>query len=122
MSRDKVFADFSSMEPAEFRSLVHAPYRIIAPAHGTFRDGEKDAHYLDRYSDEVWEKYRLEALTFTNQQGTFTGQVDSDGVFWFKEAKAPSQGCTASSASQAPWKRCLATAFSTMPAIPMASK
>lgn len=91
LSRDRIFADFSSIEPAEFRSLVHAPYRIVAPAHGTFRDGEKDAHYLDRYIDEVWEKYRLEDLTFTNQQGTFTGRVDSDGAFRFTEAKDASR-------------------------------
>lgn len=87
LTRDSIFADFSSIEPAEFRSLVKAPHRIIAPAHGTFRNGGKDAHYLDRYIDEVWEKYRLEDLKFTNKQGSFTGRVDSNGEFWFREAE-----------------------------------
>lgn len=87
LSRDKIFSDFSMIEPAEFRSLVNAPYRIIAPGHGSFREGEKDAHYLDRYISDVWEKYRLEDLKFkiyaNDRLVTLTGRVQTDGSFQF---------------------------------------
>jgi hypothetical protein len=86
VTRAKIFADFSSIEPRQFQGLVKAPYRIIAPGHGSFRIDEKDGHYLDSYIDAVWEKYKLEDLVFTNNQGTFTGRVQTDGAFRFTAA------------------------------------
>jgi hypothetical protein len=83
MTRAQIFSDFSSIEPRQFQSLVKAPYRIIAPAHGSFRIDGNDGHYLDAYIDEIWEKYRLEDLVFTNHLGTFTGRVQTNGVFLF---------------------------------------
>jgi hypothetical protein len=47
VTRAQIFSDFSSIEPRQFQSLVKAPYRIIAPGHGSFRIDEKDGHYLD---------------------------------------------------------------------------
>lgn len=86
MTRAQIFSDFSSIEPRQFQSLVKAPYRIIAPGHGSFRIDEKDGHYLDGYIDAVWEKYKLEDLVFTNNQGTFTGRVQTGGEFRFTAA------------------------------------
>jgi hypothetical protein len=86
VTRAQICADFSSIEPRQFQSLVKAPYRIIAPGHGSFRIDEQDGHYLDRYIDSVWEKYQQEDLVFTNQQGTFTGRVQTSGEFLFTAA------------------------------------
>lgn len=86
ITRAQIFSEFSSIEPRQFQSLVKAPYRIIAPAHGSFRLDEKNGHYLDRYIDTVWEKYKLEDLVFTNNQGTFTGRVQTDQEFRFTAA------------------------------------
>ena len=83
LTRAQIFSEFSSIEPRQFQSLVKPPYRIIAPVHGSFHLDGKDGHYLDSYIDSVWEKYRLEDLVFTNQLGTFTGRVQTDGVFRF---------------------------------------
>jgi hypothetical protein len=83
VTRAQIFADFSSVEPRQFQSLVKAPYRIIAPGHGSFRIDKKDGHYLDTYIDAVWDKYKLEDLVFTNDQGTFTGRVQTSGEFLF---------------------------------------
>ena len=83
LTRAQIFSDFSSIEPRQFQSLVKAPYRIIAPAHGSFHLDGKDGHYLDTYIDSIWEKYRLEDLVFTNDLGTFTGRVQTNGVFLF---------------------------------------
>jgi hypothetical protein len=86
VTRAQLFTDFSSIEPRQFQSLVKAPYRIIAPGHGSFRIDEKDGHFLDSYIDTVWEQYRLEDLVFTNNQGTFTGRVQTGGEFIFSAA------------------------------------
>ena len=91
LTRAQLFSDFSSIEPRQFQSLVKAPYRIIAPAHGTFRIDEKDGHYLDSYIDSVWEKYKLETLKITlkvkDEDVVFTGQVETGGAFVFRTGK-----------------------------------
>ena len=97
-SRDAIFAAFQSQTPAEFQSLAqqpYAPYRIMAPAHGTFRHDGPHAHYLDNYIADVWRRYATQSLTFTNAQGTFTGRVNggrfefTDGQGTYVIARAP---------------------------------
>ncbi|WP_374562191.1 beta-1,3-glucanase family protein [Ideonella sp.] len=97
-SRDAIFAAFQSETPTEFKSLAqqpYAPYRIMAPAHGTFRHDGPHAHYLDTYIADVWARYTTQTLTFTNAQGTFNGRVNggrfefTDGLGTYSIARAP---------------------------------
>lgn len=81
-TRDQLFSRFQAETPAQFRSLAqapHAPYRIIAPAHATFKPGQANANYLQPYIDAVWARYRNEDLVFTLQNlGTFRGRISGD--------------------------------------------
>ncbi|MCY4746551.1 beta-1,3-glucanase family protein [Pelomonas sp. UHG3] len=81
-TRDQLFSHFQAEVPAQFRSLAqapHAPYRIIAPAHATFKPGQVNANYLQPYIDAMWARYRNEDLVFTLQNlGTFRGRVNGD--------------------------------------------
>ncbi|MEK8034942.1 beta-1,3-glucanase family protein [Ideonella sp. DXS29W] len=97
-TREALFTAFQTKTPSEFRSLAqepYAPYRIMAPAHGTFRRDGPHAHYLDTYIADVWKRYTTQTLTFTNAQGTFTGKVNggrfefSDGQGTYIIARAP---------------------------------
>jgi hypothetical protein len=88
-SRASLFSKFVAEVPSQFKSLAqtpYAPYRIVAPAHATFRPGQPNANYLQGYIDQVWNKYTSQTLTFTNQQGTFTGQV-VNGQFTFSDGQ-----------------------------------
>ncbi|AEJ60837.1 Carbohydrate binding family 6 [Spirochaeta thermophila DSM 6578] len=76
--RDEVFSLFDSYVPSEFRSLNHYPYRILAPAKGSFGEGKPNASYFDAYVDTVWNQYRTQTLTITHPLGTFQGRVLSD--------------------------------------------
>lgn len=100
-TRDELFARFILETPAEFQSLAKAPYspfRIMAPAHGTFNDGLNvttgaqdkprgpNAAYLDAYISEIWNKYRNEDLVLkVGEWPTFTGRVGADDVFTFTD-------------------------------------
>jgi len=81
-SRDQLFARFVAETPAPFHGLAqapHAPYRIMAPSHATFQNGQANATYLQAYIDQVWAKYRNEDLVFTlDNLGTFRGRVVGD--------------------------------------------
>ncbi len=97
-TRASLISAWSSAVPAQFQSLAQAPYspyRIIAPAHATFAAGQANAHYLDSYIQGLWTKYASQTLTFTDQQGTFTGHVVngqfqfSDGQGTYTIARAP---------------------------------
>ncbi|HEY9027859.1 MAG TPA: beta-1,3-glucanase family protein [Burkholderiaceae bacterium] len=97
-TRAALTAAFQSNVPAEFKGLGQAPYspyRIIAPAHGTFGVGKPNGHYLDAYIASVWQYYTTNTLTFTDQQGTFSGHVVngafvfSDGLGTYTIARAP---------------------------------
>lgn len=81
-TRDQIFSRFQAEVPAVFRPLAaapHAPYRIMAPAHATFKPGQANANYLQPYIDAVWARYRNEDLVFTLQNlGTFRGRVSGD--------------------------------------------
>jgi hypothetical protein len=81
-TRDQLVSRYQTETPAEFHDLAQAPYspyRIIAPAHGTFKPGQVNANYLQAYIDAVWARYRNEDLVFTLQNlGTFRGRVSGD--------------------------------------------
>lgn len=81
-TRDSLFSQYIAAVPAEFKPLAQAPYspyRIIAPAHGTFKPGAANANYLQPYIDAVWARYRNEDLVFTLQNlGTFRGRISGD--------------------------------------------
>lgn len=95
-TRDELFARFILETPEEFRSLAkapYAPYRIMAPAHGTFNDGinvatgaqvkprGENADYLDGYISEIWNKHRSEDLVMNvGEWPTFRGRVGADDV------------------------------------------
>lgn len=81
-SRDALFSAYQSQVPSAFASLAqapYAPYRIVAPAHGTFSPGQANGNYLQGYIDSVWNRYRTEDLTFTlDTMGTFHGHVSGN--------------------------------------------
>ena len=88
-TRASLFSAWASAVPAQFQSLAQAPYspyRIIAPAHATFNAGQANANYLDSYIQGLWTKYASQTLTFTDQQGTFTGHVVG-GKFQFTDGQ-----------------------------------
>jgi hypothetical protein len=88
-TRASLISAWSSSVPAQFQSLAQAPYspyRIIAPAHASFATGQANAHYLDAYIQGLWTKYASQTLTFTDQQGTFTGHV-VNGQFQFTDGQ-----------------------------------
>ena len=88
-TRASLFSAWASSVPAQFQGLAqtpYSPYRIIAPAHATFNTGMANASYLDSYIQGLWTKYASQTLTFTDQQGTFTGHVVG-GQFQFTDGQ-----------------------------------
>lgn len=81
-SRAQLFSAFQSALPAQFAGLAttpYSPYRIVAPAHGTFGTGKANATYLDSYIAQVWNRYRSETLNFTlDNLGSFSGHVQGN--------------------------------------------
>ncbi|WP_238323112.1 beta-1,3-glucanase family protein [Gorillibacterium massiliense] len=53
-TRDALFAAYQNEVPAEFKTLVNAPYRILAPAKGGFKAGGPYGNYFDSYVNQVW--------------------------------------------------------------------
>ncbi len=51
-TRSGLFSSFQSQVPSQFTSLatVQAPYRIVAPIHGSFAAGQPNANYFAGYS------------------------------------------------------------------------
>jgi hypothetical protein len=97
-TRASLFSAWAAAVPAQFQGLAQAPYspyRIVAPAHGSFGSAGANAHYLDGYIQGLWTKYASQTLTFTDQQGTFTGHVVggkfqfTDGQGTYTIARAP---------------------------------
>jgi len=76
-SRASIFSAFQKEVPAEFKSLatVQAPYRIVAPIHGSFRTGQANGTYFNSYIDSIWSQYSTSNFVLTVPQGTFTGRV-----------------------------------------------
>lgn len=88
-TRASLFSAWASSVPAQFAGLgqsPYSPYRIVAPAHGSFGTSGANAHYLDSYIQGLWTKYASQTLTFTDQQGTFTGHV-VNGKFQFTDGQ-----------------------------------
>jgi hypothetical protein len=88
-TRASLFSAWASAVPAQFQGLAQAPYspyRIIAPAHASFNAGKANANYLDAYIQGLWTKYASQTLTFTDQQGTFSGHVVG-GKFQFTDGQ-----------------------------------
>lgn len=81
-TRDQLFQKFVAETPAPFHGLAqapYAPYRIMAPSHATFLNGQANATYLQSYIDQVWARYRNEDLVFTlDNLGTIRGRVTGD--------------------------------------------
>jgi len=51
-TRAGIFSEYQNEVPAEFKSLgtVQAPYRIVAPIHGSFAAGQPNANYFSSYT------------------------------------------------------------------------
>ncbi|MEN8905906.1 MAG: glycoside hydrolase family 64 protein [Clostridiales bacterium] len=52
-SRDEIFNKYQSEVPNEFKDLgtIQAPYRIVAPIHGSFNDGGQNENYFSSYTN-----------------------------------------------------------------------
>lgn len=85
-TRAALFQEFQAQVPGPFQGLVQSPYRIVAPAHGSFNTGGANGTYLDSYIQSVWNQYTSQSLTFTDAQGTFTGHV-VNGQFQFTDGQ-----------------------------------
>ncbi|WP_186203100.1 glycoside hydrolase family 64 protein [Burkholderia gladioli] len=85
-SRAALFQAYQNQVPAPFQGLSQAPYRIVAPAHGSFKAGGANANYLDSYIQSIWNLYSTQTLTFTDAQGTFSGRV-VNGQFQFTDGQ-----------------------------------
>ena len=86
-SRSALFAAWRAEMPASFAALADAgDLRILAPAHGAFRNSGQQGDYLREYIDRMWARYRGEPLVLTPDEGTFTGQVDEqDRIIFTRE-------------------------------------
>ncbi|MGN6527240.1 MAG: glycoside hydrolase family 64 protein [Burkholderiaceae bacterium] len=88
-TRAALVSEFAGAVPGPFQGLAQSPYlpyRIVAPGHASFRPGQPNANYLDGYIATVWNEYQTRTLTFTDQQGTFTGHV-VNGAFVFTDGQ-----------------------------------
>nr|WP_255639473.1 glycoside hydrolase family 64 protein [Deinococcus betulae] len=58
VSRAQIFDAYLSQVSEPFQALgrQQAPYRIVAPIHGAFREGGAQAKYFDNYIQRVWKK------------------------------------------------------------------
>ncbi len=92
-SRSALFSGYANSVPAEFQSLVQAPYRIVSPFKGGFANGGNFATYFDDYIRDMWQNYTSNQFQLTTQEGEFTGKVE-DNVFTFTKADAPDQKYT----------------------------
>ncbi|RKP57243.1 carbohydrate-binding protein [Cohnella endophytica] len=55
-TRAALFSAYTNEVPSEFKTLVQAPYRILAPAKGGFKAGGPYANYFDSYVNQVWNR------------------------------------------------------------------
>ncbi len=53
-TREALFNEYQNEVPDEFKTLVKAPYRILAPCKGGFKAGGPYANYFDSYVNQVW--------------------------------------------------------------------
>ena len=89
-SRTALFAAWRAEMPPAFAALADTgSLRILAPAHGAFRNSGVHGDYLREYIDQMWARYRAEPLVLTPDEGTFTGRVDSLGRILFTREGDP---------------------------------
>jgi len=62
-TRDALFAEYLNEVPDEFKTLVSAPYRILAPCKGGFKTGGPYANYFDSYVNQVWHETTAKPTT-----------------------------------------------------------
>jgi len=62
-TRDALFAEYLNEVPTEFKTLVSAPYRILAPCKGGFKTGGPYANYFDSYVNQVWHETTAKPTT-----------------------------------------------------------
>lgn len=86
--RAALFADYEAQVPAEFRTLVRRPYRIVAPAKGDFNAGRAYGNYFDAYVNQVWASYATRDLVFTAEAGTFRGRVVGNDFVFTKDGSS----------------------------------
>lgn len=55
-TRDALFEKYLKEVPEEFKTLVRAPYRILAPCKGEFKAGGIYGNYFDTYVNQVWKE------------------------------------------------------------------
>jgi hypothetical protein len=81
-SRDAIFCEFKSEEPAEFQTLIQSTYRIIAPCKGEFRTGKTYGSYMSSYVDEVWNYYAANTVTVSHPLGVFNIHASGDQLIF----------------------------------------
>ncbi len=84
-TRSQLFTKFQNEVPTEFKGLVKAPYRIVAPGKGGFDPGVPPApyaNYFDAYINEVWSYYTTRDLVFDHPLGTFRGRVTGNNFYF----------------------------------------
>jgi hypothetical protein len=76
VSRAQILSDFENIQPTEFRSLVRRPYRVVAPAKGSFGISGPNRAYFDGYVNQVWDYYRV-----TGNDFVFSKDGGSSGLY-----------------------------------------
>lgn len=84
-TREEIFAAFEAEVPSEFKTLIQAPYRIMAPCKATFNEGAQYANYFDDYINQIWAKFSNEDLVFTCQAGTFRGRANGNSLIFSQD-------------------------------------
>ncbi|WP_335868957.1 beta-1,3-glucanase family protein [Bacillus sp. 2205SS5-2] len=83
-SRETLFQAFEAEVPAPFKTLIQAPYRIVAPGKGEFGEGKLYQSYFDEQVNNVWKYYQSNELIFTTEAGAFSGHVEGDDFIFSK--------------------------------------
>lgn len=87
-TRSEIFAAFEAEVPTEFKTLIQAPYRIMAPCKATFNEGAQYANYFDDYINQIWSKFTNEDLVFSCQAGTFRGRTSGNSIIFRQDGGA----------------------------------
>lgn len=83
-TREQIYKEFVENAPTEFKDLAE-PYRIVAPAKGSFNEGKANANYFQDYINQFWTKFANEDLKFECQGGKFTARVNGDYIYFIEE-------------------------------------
>ncbi|WMJ70182.1 discoidin domain-containing protein [Stenotrophomonas sp. 24(2023)] len=77
-SRDVIMAAYAKEVPPEFMVTKPTAQRIMAPAKGSFDEGQVNGHYFDAYVNQVWDYYRTHTLRFTLGAQQFTAVTEGE--------------------------------------------